>query len=200
MIDRKRNAHLGTGFAHDHPLVRIRRMVRVLSFVTVAALAAFSRGEAQRPRAQLGLEAKVDAYVQAYLESGVFSGSMLVAHRGKVLLKKGYGMSDYEHGVANTPQTRYQIASISKLFTAIAIGVLEQKGLLSRNDRLQRFIPDFPAGAKITIDQLIRHRSGIVGDLTDFKTPQSLSTIISQLKHAPLGYEPNARSEYSNHG
>ncbi len=165
-----------------------------------AALAALSIGAVHHPPTADTLEAKVDAYVKPYLETGVFSGSVLVAHRGKVLLKKGYGMADYEHGVPNTPTTRFQVASISKLFTAIAIGVLEQQGVLSRSDLLQRFIPDFPGGDKITIEQLIRHRSGIVGDLTDFKSAQPLPAIIEQIKKAPLGYAPNTRAEYSNHG
>jgi CubicO group peptidase (beta-lactamase class C family) len=155
---------------------------------------------AQPIRQRSALEAKVDAYVQPYLDMGVFSGSLLVAEKGKILLSKGYGMADYEHGVPNTPQTRFQIASISKLFTAIAIGALEQKGVLSRNDPLTKFIPDFPQGDKITIDQLIRHRSGVVGDLTDFKTEQPLAQIVAQIKKLPLGYEPNTNSEYSNHG
>lgn len=146
------------------------------------------------------LEARVDAYLKPYLDMGVFSGSLLVAQKGKILLSKGYGMADYEHNVPNTPQTKFQIASISKLFTVIAIGVLEKKGLLSRNDPLKKFIPDFPHGEKITLDLLIRHRSGVVGDLTDFKTPQSLAQVVEQIKKLPLGSEPGTRGEYSNHG
>lgn len=146
------------------------------------------------------LEVRVDAYLKPYLEMGVFSGSLLVAQKGKILLSKGYGMADYEHNVPNTPQTKFQIASISKLFTVIAIGVLEKKGLLSRNDPLKKIIPDFPHGEKITLDLLIRHRSGVVGDLTDFKTPQSLAQVVEQIKKLPLGSEPGTRGEYSNHG
>lgn len=146
------------------------------------------------------LETKVDVYLKPYLEMGVFSGSLLVARKGKILLSKGYGFADYEHNAPNTPQTKYQIASISKLFTVIAIGALEAKGLLSRSDSLKKFIPDFPQGEKITIEQLIRHRSGVVGDLTDFKTAQPLPQIVEMIRKMPLGYEPNTRGEYSNHG
>ena len=146
------------------------------------------------------IEAKADAYVKPYLEMGVFSGSVLIAKSGKILLKKGYGMADFEQNVPNTPQTKFQIASISKVFTEMAIRLLEERGKLSTNDSLNKFIPDFPSGDKITIDHLINHRSGIVGDLTDFKTPQSTEQVVELIKKLPLAYEPGKDSRYSNHG
>jgi CubicO group peptidase (beta-lactamase class C family) len=178
-----------------------RRAVFLLILLpAIGVWAQISHTDSQSPTASQSLEAKIDVYLKPYLDMGVFSGSLLVAQKGKILLSKGYGMADYEHGVPNSPQTKFQVASISKIFTAIAIGILENKGLLSRNDPLKKFIPDFPNGERITLNMLIRHRSGVVGDLTDFKTPQSLAQVVEQIKRLPLGYEPGTRGEYSNHG
>src|SRR4030095_6651536 len=64
------------------------------------------------------LEAKVDAYVRPYLEIKGFSGAILIARKGRVLLRKGYGMANYELDAPNTPQTKFHLASISKSFPA----------------------------------------------------------------------------------
>ena len=107
------------------------------------------------------LEAKVDAYVKPLLEMKAFSGSILIAKKGQVLLSKGYGMANYELDVPNTPQTKFHIASITKTFTATAILLLQERGMLNVSDPLTKYIPDYPNGDKITIHHLLTHTSGI---------------------------------------
>src|SRR5262245_56333674 len=92
----------------------------------------------QQPAANL--EPAVDAYVKPYLDAGGFSGAILVARGGKMLLSKGYGMANYELGVANTPKTKFHIASVSKSFTAAAVLLLEERGLLAVTDPLSKYI------------------------------------------------------------
>ena len=65
--------------------------------------------------------AKADAHVSAYAQQNRYMGSVLVAQGGKVLLSKGYGMANLEHEVANRPNTKFRIGSITKQFTATAI-------------------------------------------------------------------------------
>ena len=65
--------------------------------------------------------AKLDEYVSAYAELGFFSGSVLVAQGDNVLISKGYGMADYEQGIPNTPQTKFEIVGLTEQFTAMAI-------------------------------------------------------------------------------
>src|SRR5580704_5574382 len=77
------------------------------------------------------LKPKLDAYLNELTEQKRFSGSVLVAKDGQVLLSKGYGMANYEHDVPNTPQTKFRLASITKQFTAAAIMLLQERGLLS---------------------------------------------------------------------
>jgi len=119
------------------------------------------RRRASKPPTPDSLEARVEAYVEPYVRSNNFSGVVLLAREGKVVLRKGYGMANYELGVPNTPESKFHIASVSKSFTAAALLLLEQQGKLSVNDPLSKFIPDYPNGDRITIHHLLAHTSGI---------------------------------------
>jgi CubicO group peptidase (beta-lactamase class C family) len=150
------------------------------------------------------LEDEVDAYVQPYLDLGGFHGVILIAKDGKILLNKAYGMASYEYDVPNTPQTKFQIASISKSFTASAILILQERGKLSVQDPLNRFISDYPNGDRITINHLLTHSSGIpnVNEFPDYdykaRFPQNLEQIIDMFKDKPLNFKPGEKYSYSN--
>jgi CubicO group peptidase (beta-lactamase class C family) len=150
------------------------------------------------------LAAKVDAYVKPFLEMKAFSGSILIAKQGRVLLNKGYGMANYELDVPNTPQTKFHIASISKTFTATAILILQERGLMNVRDPLSKYIPDYPNGDKIMIHHLLTHTSGIP-DVNQFleynaksKFPQTPASLIELFKQKPLAAQPGERYLYSN--
>lgn len=162
-------------------------------------------GVARRPQATRNdkIGAKVDAYLQPYLKMKAFSGAILIARKGKVLLSRGYGMANYEFDVPNTPQTKFHIASVSKIFTAAAIMILEERGLLSFNDPLNKYIPDYPNGEKITVHHLLTHRSGIPNlSGPDYdersKSAQTLTSVIESFKNRPLTMQPGERFSYSN--
>ena len=137
------------------------------------------------------LEAEVDAYVQPYIKVGGFHGAILIAKDGEILLKKAYGMANYEHDVPNTPQTKFQIASVSKNFTATAIMTLQERGQLNTQDPLDRYIPDYPNGDRITIHHVLTHSSGIpnVNEFPDYdykaRFPQTLEGIVNMFKDKP---------------
>jgi len=95
-----------------------------LSF-NFALISADQKSEFKKDREARDTETKVDEYVKPYIDAGGFSGAVLMAKAGKVLLSKGYGMANYELGVLNTSKTKFQVASISKTFTAAAILILE---------------------------------------------------------------------------
>ncbi len=178
--------------------------VDMIRFVCAAILSLAMTGAAIARSASI--EARVDAYVKPYLEARSFSGAILIARGGKILVSKGYGMANYELDVPNTPQTRFHIASISKPFTAAAIMMLEERGLLSVNDPLTKFITDYPGGDKITVHHLLIHTSGIanVNDFPDYdaksKFPQTPESLVAMFKNRPLSFQPGARSVYSNSG
>jgi len=152
----------------------------------------------------VNIEARVDEYLQPYIEAEGFSGAVLIAKGGKIVLSKGYGMANYELDVPNTAQTKFHIASISKTFTAASILILEEKGKLSVRDPLAKFIPDYPRGDKITIHHLLTHTSGIpnVNDFADYEEksrfPHTLKEIISWFKDKPLEFKPGEKYSYSN--
>ena len=97
---------------------------------------------------------KVDAYVRPYVNTKNFSGTIMVAQHGKTLYLKAFGLADETSNIPNKADTKYHIASLSKSFTAAAILLLEERGLLHVSDPVARFILDFPNGNKITIHQL----------------------------------------------
>lgn len=158
-------------------------------------------------RAALSSSQKIDDYMKKYEEKGLFSGSILVARGGKVIISKGYGMADYEFGVPNTPNTKFHLGSVTKQFTAMAIMELEEKGKLRVNDTLSKYIPDYPNGDKITIHQLLTHTSGIPDYINDDSTFASIARlyhpieqVISRFKNKPLEFMPGTRYDYSNSG
>jgi len=152
------------------------------------------------------LEKKVDEYIGAWTKMERFSGSVLIAKNGKVLLGKGYGMANLEHDISNTTQTKFRTGSVGKQFTAACIMQLQEQGKLSVDDTLDKYIPDYPNGDKITIHHLLTHTSGIVNvtGLPEFRQrlvfPTTLEENILLFKDKPLEFAPGERYKYSNSG
>jgi len=150
---------------------------------------------------------RIDEYLSILVEEGEFSGSVLFADDGEVLLSKGYGMANIEHGVPNTPHTKFRIGSITKQFTAMAIMMLQERGWLNVQDSICIYVPDCPrAWEAITIHHLLTHTSGIPNftdfpDIWDFwRLPRTVGEIITLFKDRPLRFTPGVRFEYSNSG
>lgn len=151
----------------------------------------------------LELIARIDNWLTQVSRDNLFSGSVLIAQRGNVLLSKGYGLADREKNIPNTPQTRFRLASITKQFTAMAILVLEAQGKLRVEDPICRYIPDCPpAWQDVTIHHLLTHTSG----MPDFSLPASTVTTFTQeqtiatFRDLPLDFSPGEEWAYSNSG
>jgi CubicO group peptidase (beta-lactamase class C family) len=149
----------------------------------------------------------IDAWLGQQSKDGNFSGSVLVARQGEVLLNQGYGLADREGNIANTAQTWFRLGSITKQFTAMAILVLESRGQLSVNDPICNHIADCPpAWAGITVDHLLTHTSGIPDllELPGYKntlaTPSPPTQTIARFKDLPLDFQPGEKWHYSNSG
>ena len=143
--------------------------------------------------------------VEKYYNNHDFTGSVLVAQKGNILLSEGYGFADIENKIENTPNTCFYLASVSKLFTVACIAELKNKGLLNYNSTLSEFIPDYPNGDKITIEHLIQHKSGIVDVVNDrpydFKTAfTSINDLIEEFKHLPPHFPPGEHYQYCTSG
>jgi CubicO group peptidase (beta-lactamase class C family) len=110
----------------------------------------------------------MDQIVQSYVADNKFIGTVLVARGDQVLLTKAYGSANLEWDIPNTPNTKFRLGSVTKQFTAASILPLEERGKLSINDSVKKFMPDAPAAwGKVTIFHLLTHTSG-VADFTNF--------------------------------
>jgi CubicO group peptidase (beta-lactamase class C family) len=149
----------------------------------------------------------IEAWLSQLAEDRLFSGSVLVAHQGKVLLSQGYGLADREQRIPNTAQTRFRLGSITKQFTAMAILILQAQGRLHIQDLVCNYIVDCPAAWKaITLEHLLTHTSGIPNftQFVDFRTWQATPSppleVIARFRDRPLDFQPGEEWSYSNSG
>jgi CubicO group peptidase (beta-lactamase class C family) len=141
--------------------------------------------------------------------AGRFSGSILLAANGKPLVNDAWGEADREHKISNTSETVYDVGSIGKLFTQIAVLQLLDGGKLALDDPFGKYLTDYPdrdIAGKVTIRQLLLHRSGL-GDIFDQITPETKIGPVTELKEflplfkgKPLEFEPGSSQRYSNAG
>jgi CubicO group peptidase (beta-lactamase class C family) len=149
---------------------------------------------------------KADEYLSAAVKMGKFSGAVLLAREGKVVLRKGYGLANLELGVPNTPKTKFRLGSMTKQFTAMGILILQERGKLKIEDSICKYLPDCAASWKdVTIHHLLTHTSGIAEylNLEEFRQhalPLPTATVIETLKTKPLDFKPGERFSYSNSG
>lgn len=135
--------------------------------------------------------------------AGAFSGVVLIARGDTIEALHAYGLADRAAGRRNAPDTRFNLGSINKTFTAIAIAQLIQDGRLTLDDTLAKHLPDYPnreAAARITIRDLITHRSGIATFMRAEFGSASLADMTRTVGSEPMAFEPGARQEYSNGG
>jgi CubicO group peptidase (beta-lactamase class C family) len=153
------------------------------------------------------LVSKVDEYMNAKVKAGQFSGSILIAQNGKVLVSKGYGMANLELNVPNTPQTKFRLGSLTKQFTATGIMILQERGKLNVQDPICKYVPQCPQGWQtVTIHYLLTHTSGIP-DLTgspDFGKimlePLQVRSTIERFSGKVLEFKPGKKFSYNNIG
>jgi len=152
------------------------------------------------------LSVDLDSMLQRETEYKVFSGSVLIARDGKIILAKGYGFADRENNIPNTAQTRIPICSITKQFTAMAILILQEQGKLDVNDSICGYLKNCPdIWRSITIHQLLSHTSGLPDPLEDFWTrditsPIPLEMLIADAKSKLLISQPGEKFSYNNTG
>jgi CubicO group peptidase (beta-lactamase class C family) len=174
----------------------------------MAAMALFFVVGARAQEASL-IAPKLDDYLSAVAKQG-FTGSALVAKDGKVIFSKGYGMANAEWDIPNTPQTKFRLGSITKQFTAASILLLQERGKLSVQDPVCKYIAECPkAWEPITIHHLLTHTSGIPS-YTDVKSPEefrkmSISSVtpagfVDSFKSKPLEFTVGEKMKYNNSG
>jgi CubicO group peptidase (beta-lactamase class C family) len=149
---------------------------------------------------------RIDRLVgEALAETGTPSASIAVVRGGRIVLAKAYGKQS-EAGAAADPRQPYQIASISKQFTAAAILLLEDEGRLTLDDKVDRYVPGITDGDRITIRQLLNHTSGLQDywpqdySFKVMATPVDPQGIVDRWAKKPLDFAPGTQWQYSNTG
>jgi len=152
---------------------------------------------------------KLDKLISAYNEYGKFNGSVLVAEKGKVIYKKGFGFADMEWNIPNQPDTKHRLGSITKQFTSMLIMQLVEQGKLKLDVPISAYLPDYPKknGDVITIHHLLNHSSGIP-NMTSFPGfSKDISTkfyspvqLVNLFADSTLQFKPGERFAYSNSG
>lgn len=146
------------------------------------------------------LGSKLDGQMQTLSGKG-FSGVLLIAKDGKIILDKGYGLADHDNKIAYNPDTIFDIGSITKQFTGAAILKLEMQGKLLTSDKISKYFKDTPADkTDITIHQLLTHSAGFIDVLGDDYEKLTREEMIKGAMASKLIFAPGERYEYSNLG
>jgi CubicO group peptidase (beta-lactamase class C family) len=166
-----------------------------------------ARGDPRKDNAEL--RDSVQSYLARNVNAGEFSGVVFIAQNGKPLFRKAYGLADRDHKIPNEEDTKFNIGSINKTFTALTVRQLAAEGRLSFSDPIKKFLPDYPnkeAAEKVTVQQLLDMTSGI-GDIFGEryeKTPKeklkNIRDYFALFADKPLEFQPGTNRRYSNGG
>ena len=179
------------------------RLIRYsLCIAIVLTLAAQLFAQAQLP---VDLREMIDkAAADALAKSGVPSASVAVVKDGQIVYLKAYGDAKLEPKTPAASAMRYSIGSISKQFTAASILLLQERGKLSLDDKVSKFIPDLTRADEVTIRQLLSHTSGYQDYwpqdyvMPNMLKPVTTKAILDQWARKPLDFDPGANWQYSN--
>ena len=153
------------------------------------------------------LTGRFDDIARARADAGQFMGNVLIAKGDKAIFEKSYGLANMEWNVPNTVDGKFRIGSVTKQFTAACILLLEERAKLKTDDAVSKYVPNAPAAwAKISIDHLLTHTSGIP-NFTSFPEyqrfqaePTTPEKLLAFFRDKPLEFEPGSKWNYSNSG
>lgn len=146
----------------------------------------------------------IDSLLTVYEKNGEFMGSLELSHKGKPIYSKAIGYSNIETKKKSDTNTKYRIGSISKVYTAVLIVKAIEENKLSFHETIDKYFPNIKNAQKITIANLLQHRSGIHSFTSDkkffeyrtqYKSPEEMLSLISNYKS---DFEPNSKGAYSN--
>ncbi len=177
-------------------------MLRTAVMLLAAMLASMRVCGAQLPSIE-----SIDRDLQRKGDAGQFSGSVLIAKGGRVLLNKGYGRATYPAGATNTGATRFRIGSLTKQFTAAAILELRDEGTLSLDDLVCRYVEPCPeAWGMVKLSHLLSHTSGIpsytaIPEYNDIKAHAvTTAELLALVQPLPLRFAPGSAFDYGDSG
>jgi CubicO group peptidase (beta-lactamase class C family) len=174
-----------------------------MQFATLLTLALFNAGYAETLD-----KAKLDQFFDRLADKNKAMGSLTIAKDGNVLYTRAIGYSQINPKKPLTAANRFRIASITKMFTATMILQLVEEGKLKLTDTLDKFLPQVPNAQKITVVQILSHRSGIPNVRRDpdaqgrrpSTIPITKDEMLALIVKATPDFEPDTKYSYSNSG
>lgn len=150
----------------------------------------------------------LDSLLQIQLRRQGFNGAVLIAHRGQILFEGAVGLASRKAGDSLRTEHLFELASVSKQFTAVAVLQLVEQGKIKLTDSLQQYFPDFPHRG-ITVHMLLCHRGGLSNymydldrlwpDHSEYPNNQSMLQLITEQPQQPF-FPPDRRFDYNNTG
>src|SRR5215470_364397 len=187
------------------------RSIRILSRMLAIALLALSV-QVQPALTQDGAQdkaKKIHELMQTYYDNKHFNGTVLVAEKGSVIYKKGFGLANMEWNIPNQPDVKFRIGSITKQFTSMLIMQLVREGKIKLDGKLTDYLTDYrkDTGDKVTIHNLLTHTSGIPSytELPRFfqdvsREPYTVTDFVKKYCSGDLEFEPGSQFKYDNSG
>lgn len=188
------------------------RLVCVIAAVLTLGMSAVEcrAQETGRPRlADQEIVAQLRAHVERLAQADSFSGAVLIAKDGRTLWSAAFGIADRNFNVPNRIDTKFNLGSMNKMFTAVAVAQLVERGVLSFDDPVSKWLPGVlkgDAGDKVRIKHLLTHTSGLGSYFTDEWDAASraryrtVDDFMSIAKQETLQFDPGTRWSYSNTG
>lgn len=184
----------------QNPLTRFLKISSVVVLtLLIACNSIYSQDKAE----------KIDQLIQKYHEYGQFNGSVLVSQAGKIIFKKGYGLANREWDIANDPNTKFRLGSITKQFTSMLIMQLVAEGKIKLDEKMTTYLSDYrkDTGDRVTIHHLLTHTSGIPSytafpnySIDISRNPYSVGDFVRKFCSDTLLFQPGSRYSYSNSG
>ncbi len=151
---------------------------------------------------------ELDTYLTQAAAGDAFSGAVLIARDGEPIFKKAYGLANRSTNTPNRTDTKFNLGSMNKMFTAVAIAQLVERGKLSFTNPIAKLLPDYPNKAvaeKVTVHHLLTHTSGMGNYqsetfMANLDKMKSVSDLLALIVNEPLAFEPGAKMAYSNSG
>jgi len=187
-------------------------LLTVAALFTIGLALHFVARDANTSQAPLDdsqIRKELASYLDNLAANDQFSGVVLVAKNGEPPFKKAHGVANKSRNEPNNTETKFNLGSLDKMFTAVAVAQLAREGKLQFSDTVGKHLPNYPnrdVSARVTIHQLLTHTSGM-GDYLDSprfgelrNTLTSVNAHLPLFVNEPLSFEPGARFQYSNAG
>jgi D-alanyl-D-alanine carboxypeptidase len=188
-------------------LLTSRTITARLALILLVALATPAIPKQTTERLSTQLASELDRLLSPRFPVDGPGAAVVVVKDGRVIFRKGYGMANLELKTPMQPDMVFEIGSLTKQFTSTAILMLVEQGKISLDDDLHKYLPDYPEkGAKISIENLLTHTSGIKSYTNDLKwrgawrQDMTVQQIIDITKDDPLEFPPGSKWKYDNTG